>query len=277
VPPPVSSAREDDRPPAYVPTPVSPAREDEVQDDAQTRVYSSNTIPKLDAVKYMALMKNVLEFLKFFDHQHYLVYDVRGYARKANGDFVSSVRQKYHQITDALAWFEVFPRPWLWRKIRKDVSECMKKMTILRDEINTLDLEELNGVTRKNPDPWHTIPDIIARITDRKKQILRDIDTWCADPWGQEGPLEPPSYEEIYNKTEHTGNNEYTSHTVRKYKQNDGNNEDEYQEWYGTKRIKSLTKEEVRKNFPSARLDAKLIEIRTLLSALRTFASSLPS
>jgi hypothetical protein len=150
-------------------------------------------------------------------------------------------------------------------------------MTILHDEINTLDLEELNGVTRKNPDPWHTIPDIIARITGRKEQILKDIDTWCADPWGQEGPLEPPSYEEIYNKTEHTGNNEYTSHTVRKYKQNDGNNEDEYQEWYGTKRIKSLTKEEVRKNFPSARLDAKLIEIRTLLSALRTFASSLPS
>lgn len=269
--------KKDDRPPAYVPTPVSPAREDEIQDVAQTGVYSSNTIPKLDAVKYMALMKNVLDFRHFFDHQHSLVCDERGFQRKPNGDFVSSVRQKYHQITNALAWFEVLPRPWLWRKIRKDVSECMKKMTILRDEINTLDLEELNHVRRKNPVAWHDIPDIIARITGRKEQILKDIDTWCADPWGQEGPMEPPSYEEIYNKTEHTGNNEYSSHTVRKYKQNDGNNEEEYQEWKNTTKIKSLTKEEVRKNFPSARLDAKLTEIRTLLSALGTLASSLPS
>ena len=62
--------------------------------------------------------------------------------------------------------------------------------------------------------------------------------------------------------------NEYSDHEVRKYVQNDDNNEDEYQEWNSGRCVGTLTKEEVREKFPSARLDAKLTEIRTLLTAL---------
>lgn len=146
-----------DRPPAYVPTPVSQTREDVwhagPSDVSQpglaaidAAIHPSDPTPKLDGVKYTTLMRKVLEFLKYFDQQHGLVRDERGDATKDNGDMQSSVRQKYVQIKTALTWFKVSvdgPKPWLWGEIREDVSECMKRMGFLRDEINTLDLELL--------------------------------------------------------------------------------------------------------------------------------------